>query len=312
MSLIQEALKRKEQEEAGSVPPTRTEETHVEPAKAEPAEPVQAASAKTENAEPALMTSMPVVEPPDSQKSGLRVIKPVTPEQDDMKHEPGHLQNIPPQSMPIAHQLVEVQAYKPAEKKQLSVIWWVIGAICALAVSGIFVMFSLNSALAKKKAARQARLNAIAAKAATGQVNIASSTGAATAKQAAAGASSTSAAAEAGAVSIPAATQITATEQSVETDALHQASPETKEEKKAFMKAKPAVVQKVSVKWPVLKLSGILRGTGQQESTAYINGRMMTAGQTIEGVTVTEIQPDQVILKYESETKALRVGATLY
>jgi hypothetical protein len=39
---------------------------------------------------------------------------------------------------------------------------------------------------------------------------------------------------------------------------------------------------------------------------------MMTAGQTIEGVTVTEIQPDQVILKYESETKALRVGATLY
>jgi len=75
-------------------------------------------------------------------------------------------------------------------------------------------------------------------------------------------------------------------------------------------KAPPPVSQ--SVRWPVLKLTGILRGAGEAESTAFINGKMISAGQTIAGVTIVEIQADGVILKYGNEKRFLRVGATSY
>ena len=65
-------------------------------------------------------------------------------------------------------------------------------------------------------------------------------------------------------------------------------------------------------KWPVLKLTGILRGSGQAESTAVINGKMLNAGQTIDNATIVEIQTDGVLLKCGAEKKFLRVGATLY
>ena len=57
---------------------------------------------------------------------------------------------------------------------------------------------------------------------------------------------------------------------------------------------------------------GILRGAGKSESTAFINGKMISAGQTIADVTIVEIQADGVILKYGNEKRFLRVGAVSY
>lgn len=77
-------------------------------------------------------------------------------------------------------------------------------------------------------------------------------------------------------------------------------------------RAKAPPVSSPAVRWPALKLTGILHGSGPAESTAIINGKMIGAGQTIEGVMIVEIQANHVLLKYGSEKKFLRVGATLY
>jgi len=82
--------------------------------------------------------------------------------------------------------------------------------------------------------------------------------------------------------------------------------------KPAPVRAKALRATSTAVKWPALKLTGILRGSGPAESTAFINGKMISAGQTIDGVTIVEIQADGVLLKYGAETRFLRVGATLY
>jgi len=70
--------------------------------------------------------------------------------------------------------------------------------------------------------------------------------------------------------------------------------------------------QNVSTKWPALKLAGILNSSATGESAAYINGRTVKSGQTVEGVTIVDIQPDRVTLKLGSETKTLRVGGIPY
>lgn len=74
-------------------------------------------------------------------------------------------------------------------------------------------------------------------------------------------------------------------------------------------KAPPSVSQPM---WPALKLMGILRGTGKADSTAFINGKMISAGQSISDVTIVKIQADGVIMKYGGEEKFVRVGATSY
>ncbi len=121
--------------------------------------------------------------------------------------------------------------------------------------------------------------------------------------------------------SLPAAaiaqTQIAAVAQIAGTSSVQQQSTVRIESKPtpalpAFFKPKqpPAAVQ--AARWPVLKLTGILRGTGKTESTAFINGKMIAAGQTIADVTIVEVQADGVILKYGNEQRFLRVGATSY
>jgi hypothetical protein len=81
--------------------------------------------------------------------------------------------------------------------------------------------------------------------------------------------------------------------------------------KPSFLKAKqPAAIP--AVKWPLLKLSGILSGSGNNKNTALINGKMVNTGQTIENAVLIEIQSDGVILKYGEETRFLRVGAVSY
>lgn len=80
----------------------------------------------------------------------------------------------------------------------------------------------------------------------------------------------------------------------------------------ASVNTQPPAAAQPQIKWPVLKLTGILRGAGKEESSAFINNKVLGPGKTIDGVTVVEVQSDGVILQYGSERKFLRVGATLY
>ncbi|MDO9541364.1 MAG: hypothetical protein Q7J98_03460 [Kiritimatiellia bacterium] len=82
--------------------------------------------------------------------------------------------------------------------------------------------------------------------------------------------------------------------------------------KPTLVRVKTPKASSAAIKWPLLKLTGILRGSGPAESTAVINGKMINAGQTIDKVTVVAIQADGVLLKCGTEKKFLRVGATLY
>jgi hypothetical protein len=109
-------------------------------------------------------------------------------------------------------------------------------------------------------------------------------------------------------------TQITAVAQnaavnSVQKQAAGSAGNKPPPAKSSFFKPKQS---SAAASWPALKLTGILRGTEKTESTAFINGKMINAGQTIADVTIVEIQADGVILKYGNEKKFLRVGAVSY
>lgn len=118
--------------------------------------------------------------------------------------------------------------------------------------------------------------------------------------------------------------QATATIQNTEASAVQPQSPGGAENKTVSAKSRlrrdepvPPMIKappapSPDARWPALKLTGILRGPGGVESTAFINGNMVRAGQTIEDVTVVKIQADGVLLKYGAEKKFLRVGATLY
>jgi cytoskeletal protein RodZ len=69
--------------------------------------------------------------------------------------------------------------------------------------------------------------------------------------------------------------------------------------------AKPVV-------WPRLNLSGVLCSAVPGEGAARINNTMIFAGGEIEGVTLLKIKGDGVYLRYQGETRFLKVGATLY
>jgi len=98
--------------------------------------------------------------------------------------------------------------------------------------------------------------------------------------------------------------------QNAGTNAVQQQSIGDAARKPVSIKQVPA--RTAVVRWPALKLTGILRGSGPAESTALINGKMISAGQTIDGVTIVEIQADGVLLKYGAENRFLRVGTTSY
>ncbi len=64
--------------------------------------------------------------------------------------------------------------------------------------------------------------------------------------------------------------------------------------------------------WPRLNLSGVLCSAVPGEGAARINNTMVFDGGDIEGATLLKIQEDGVLLRYQGETRFLRVGATLY
>lgn len=64
--------------------------------------------------------------------------------------------------------------------------------------------------------------------------------------------------------------------------------------------------EKPSVAWPSVSLSGLV-GKGSNGS-AILNNRIIGVGETIEGVKVVSIGRQGVILEYEGETQFLKVG----
>ena len=66
-----------------------------------------------------------------------------------------------------------------------------------------------------------------------------------------------------------------------------------------------------SMVWPRLKLSAVFSNVGSGQSGARLNNRLILLGDQIEGVTLIEIRRDSVVLKCGKETRLLKMGATL-
>ena len=282
MSLLQEALKRKEQDEsqdqkfaelvegAKFPPPLPADNAHVSDAGQ------QAVELNTGN-------------PPDS----------------------------PPQSMPVAGQPQATVSQNIPRK----VSWlWVIVAVIAMFVgltitAGIVLLFYRVSSPAKAKIVQQAGLinNTTAVVAAGTNISAGQLISAPIPKPEAAIVAEIATQQSAAIVQ----TQLVAVAHNAETNPVQQQSAGNAESKptpakSAFFKPKASSAVSQAARWPALKLMGILRGAGKTESTAFINGKMLSAGQTIADVTIVEIQADGVILKYGNKKRFLRVGATLY
>lgn len=67
----------------------------------------------------------------------------------------------------------------------------------------------------------------------------------------------------------------------------------------------------VPVVWPRLKLSAIFSNVGSGQSGARLNNRLVLLGDQINGVTLVEIRQDSVVLKCGKETRSLKMGMTL-
>ena len=62
--------------------------------------------------------------------------------------------------------------------------------------------------------------------------------------------------------------------------------------------------------WPRLTVSGLIASKGPAAGIAIINGRMVSVGETIEGVAVVSVVQTTVKLSYEGEARQLKVGDT--
>lgn len=70
-------------------------------------------------------------------------------------------------------------------------------------------------------------------------------------------------------------------------------------------------LEAIPVEWPSLKLSAIVRGKTTNRGAAIINGKIVEAGGEIEGVTIISVDEDGIKLKNGPEVRTLRVGGTL-
>ena len=66
-----------------------------------------------------------------------------------------------------------------------------------------------------------------------------------------------------------------------------------------------------SMTWPRLKLSAIFSNVGSGQAGARLNNRLILLGDQIEGVTLIEIRRDSVVLKCGQKTRLLKMGMTL-
>ncbi len=64
--------------------------------------------------------------------------------------------------------------------------------------------------------------------------------------------------------------------------------------------------------WPQLTLKGVVSYQGGGEGMAILNGKLVGPGSRIDGVTVKEILQDEVVLERDGETRSVRVGGAGY
>ena len=60
------------------------------------------------------------------------------------------------------------------------------------------------------------------------------------------------------------------------------------------------------IEWPELNLTGIAQSDNQ--SLAFINGKMLSAGRMLGKVTIREVTPTNVLVEYQGESRILYIG----
>lgn len=72
-----------------------------------------------------------------------------------------------------------------------------------------------------------------------------------------------------------------------------------------------AMVAKTS-EWPRLTLNGVMAQAGPAQGSAIINGTMVEIGEKIEGVRLVEVRRSGVLLEFKGNTQFVRVGQSTY
>jgi len=320
MSLLQEALKRKEEDESQRKPAAESTENV---SSAPPAENAKLSIV----GQPAAEIKNTVV-PPDSPSQSMPVA--------------GQTQAVVSQNILAPRSAIalpgsaEARALRPDERagesadslkpghRKVSLLWVIVAVIAIffglIITAGTVFLFYRALSPVKTKTVQQAEHIDKNAAVAVAETNISAGQLTAPPKPELAGIAETTVhqsvapAEKKEATAAIVQTQIVAVVQNAEANSVQQQFAGNAESKPTptFFKPKKSSAVSQAARWPALKLMGILRGTGKAESTAFINGKMISTGQTIADVTIVEIQADGVILKYGNEKRFLRVGATSY
>ena len=261
MSLIQEALKRQQEES------TKT------PAVTKPPIPGLAMKAKPPGA---------AETPPDTDRPASPAIPPTVPPPLPAQTQPPALPKNTPLETPPPEEEVP-----PAERKALSMLAIIIIVIVVLLMAGISMVYF---ALMKMKREAPAKAMAVLKPAITQMVAVATQV------------VHTTSSSNAPAAALPAGQH----------DATQKVATVTATNVPAVSNTTPAIAQpppvKPPVEWPPLKLTAIL-GKGMK-GAARINGQVVLVGETVEGVTLVQVNEQNVLLEFEGEKVSLRIGAS--
>ena len=297
MSLLQDALKRKEQDESQRKPEREAENVSNTPPPDK--------NSKLSLAPPRPAESRPAVSSPDSPPKSMPVVEQAQPATEQAQPAVEH------QAQPAVEQTQADAVHNI--KRKASMLWMILAVIAVVVglaiIAGITSLFYRTSSPLKAKTIQQAKIdNDLSA------VVTAASTADPVAKvlPVPKSESATTAQATTSQPAVPGAEKEAALVVT-QPQTVGVGKTKTSPTKSTFIKPKKFFRNtSVSVKWPVLKLMGILRGTGNVESTAFINGKIVNVGQAIADVNLIEVQADGVILKYGNEQRFLRIGATSY
>lgn len=80
----------------------------------------------------------------------------------------------------------------------------------------------------------------------------------------------------------------------------------------ADVKTVPVAVAARTSAWPRLTLNGVMAQTGPGQGSAIINGTVVEIGEKIEGVRLLEVQRNGVLLEFRGNTQFVRVGQSTY
>lgn len=80
----------------------------------------------------------------------------------------------------------------------------------------------------------------------------------------------------------------------------------------AEVKAVPVALVARTSAWPRLTLNGVMAQTGPGQGSAIINGTVVEIGEKIEGARLVEVQRNGVLVEFKGSTQFLRVGQSTY